>query len=321
MPGDQHHLLPHSVFAADSSVVLEGYAEASKLTTVEQHSNPAEPPCPHFGLCGGCDYQSLAYAAQLQAKQAQVAETLEHIGGVSSCNDILLPMVPCQQAYHYRNNMQFTFSPGLVSSLFSDPSETSSNLNSEKHDGIVIGLHKTNDPSKILPIQACYLQHNSANTLLQAASQAVAKAASAAPQVQRQRLTAFNPATQQGFLRQLILRRNSRNEYMVIISTSSHQPALLEPIVTALLSCRVAVLSIINTVVSDQKATRHNRNKAASNRKPRGPHQQAHVLHGLPTITEQLSGLQFDVSPKSFFQVNSDQAAVLYNMVLKAAGD
>ena len=308
------------MFTADPSGIPAGYAEASKLTTVEQHSSPAEPLCPYFGVCGGCNYQSLAYAAQLHAKQAQVAETLRHVGGISSCNDILLPIVPCQQAYHYRNNMQFTFSPGQVSSPISESPEASSDVDSEDHGNISIGLHKAHDPSKVVPIQACYLQHNSANVLLQAASQAVTEAASAAPQAQGQRLTAFNPATQQGFLRQLVLRRNSSNEYMVIISTSSYQPALLEPVTAALLSCGVAVLSIINTVVLGHSPAKHKHTKAASSRNPRGPHQQAHVLHGSPTITEQLCGLQFDISPKSFFQVNSDQAAVLYHMVLKAAG-
>jgi 23S rRNA (uracil1939-C5)-methyltransferase len=40
------------------------------------------PPCPHFGVCGGCSLQHLAPAAQTRAKQQVLAETLEHVGRV-----------------------------------------------------------------------------------------------------------------------------------------------------------------------------------------------------------------------------------------------
>jgi 23S rRNA (uracil1939-C5)-methyltransferase len=39
------------------------------------------PPCPHFGLCGGCALQHLAPSAQLAVKQSQLLETLLRIGG------------------------------------------------------------------------------------------------------------------------------------------------------------------------------------------------------------------------------------------------
>ena len=285
-----------------------GYAEASKLSTVKQHANPADPPCPHFGTCGGCDFQELYYTAQLDAKQAQVAETFQHIGGIRNCNDILLPIMACQQTYHYRNNMQFTFGT----------SQTDSAFHTDKPGTIVIGLHKANQPSQITPIQTCYLQHSSANTLLQAVSSAVALAAAGAAETP---LTAFDPVTQQGFLRQLILRKSSQGEYMVIISTSFSQPDLLQPLVTALLSCNMPVASIINTVVPCQSiAKRRHRPSRRKATLAAAAGQRSLVMHGKPTITEQLCGLQFQISPSSFFQVNSNQAAVLYNLVLQFAG-
>ena len=282
-----------------------GYAEASKLSTLKQHANPTDPPCSHFGTCGGCNFQNLEYTAQLHAKQAQVAETLQRIGGISKCNDILLPIVACQQAYHYRNNMQFTFS-----------SQADLATHKDQPDKVVLGLHKAAQPSQITPIQTCYLQHRSANILLQAASLAVAHASVKAAELP---LTAFDAVTQQGFLRQLILRKNSKGEYMVIISTSYSQPGLLQPLVTALLSCSLPVHSIINTVVPVQGIPKHKRSRSRS-RKSAAAGQQSHVIHGSSTITEQLCGLQFEISPSSFFQINSDQAAVLYSLVLQFAG-
>ncbi|KAL0053428.1 hypothetical protein WJX82_005653 [Trebouxia sp. C0006] len=102
--------LPGEQLTARVNKVKKGYAEATKVTTLQSPLNLADPPCPHFSVCGGCNYQNLQYDAQLLAKQQQVSETLQRIGGISNCNDVLLPIIPCQQQYHYRNNMQFTFS-------------------------------------------------------------------------------------------------------------------------------------------------------------------------------------------------------------------
>lgn len=295
--------LPGEKLTARVDKVRKGYAEASKLTTLKQHANPTEAPCPHFGTCGGCDLQNLEYTAQLHAKQVQVAETFQRIGGISNCNDILLPIVACQQAYHYRNNVQFTFSTSQAASHTGKPAQ------------VVLGLHKARQPSQITPVQTCFLQQDSANSLLQAASLAVAQASAQAAGVP---LTAFNPATQHGFLRQLILRKNSREEYMVILSTSYSQPALLQPVARALLSCNVPVLSIINTVVPCKSTTKPKRGRSDSRSTSAGQ-QSHHVIHGAATITEQLCGLHFEISPNSFFQVNSSQAAVLYKLVLQFA--
>ena len=109
---------------------------------------------------------------------------------------------------------------------------------------------------------------------------------------------------------------------MVIVSTSHFQPALLQPLVTALLSCSVPVLSIINTVVPCQSIAK--RERSHSRRKTRtkaaAVREGSHVLHGTSSITERLCGLNFEISPSSFFQVNSDQAAMLYTHVRKFAG-
>jgi hypothetical protein len=49
-----------------------GHATAHKVRTVRASPHAAQPPCPHFGPCGGCQHQNLQYTAQLAEKQAQV---------------------------------------------------------------------------------------------------------------------------------------------------------------------------------------------------------------------------------------------------------
>ena len=107
---------------------------------------------------------------------------------------------------------------------------------------------------------------------------------------------------------------------MVIFSTTSFQPALLEPLVTAVQSCNVEVLSIINTIIPPEGVMKPHRRKASKLKRSGSQHQQSHVLFGSSTITERLCDLDFQISPESFFQVNSAQAEVLYSLVHKAAG-
>jgi 23S rRNA (uracil1939-C5)-methyltransferase len=66
-----------------------------------------EPKCAHFGLCGGCRLQDLAYERQLAFKAAQVRNHLVRIGGLDDLGEI--PIIPCEPTFGYRNKMEFTF--------------------------------------------------------------------------------------------------------------------------------------------------------------------------------------------------------------------
>ncbi|NDB16334.1 MAG: 23S rRNA (uracil(1939)-C(5))-methyltransferase, partial [Gammaproteobacteria bacterium] len=56
--------------------------EGELLEVLEATASRATPRCAHFGVCGGCSLQHLAPAAQLQAKQQELADNLERIGRV-----------------------------------------------------------------------------------------------------------------------------------------------------------------------------------------------------------------------------------------------
>src|SRR5690242_20372092 len=57
------------------------YAEALAVSLLEPGPERVEPRCAHFGVCGGCSWQDLDYAAQVRAKHAQVADALQRLGG------------------------------------------------------------------------------------------------------------------------------------------------------------------------------------------------------------------------------------------------
>ncbi len=64
----------------------------------------ATPPCPHFGVCGGCDYQHIPYEAQVRYKTEILRETLRHIGKIEWTGPITPHPSP---PWQYRNRAQW----------------------------------------------------------------------------------------------------------------------------------------------------------------------------------------------------------------------
>jgi 23S rRNA (uracil1939-C5)-methyltransferase len=63
------------------------------------------PPCPHFDDCGGCQWQHMTYAEQLNWKSAIVGGQLRHLGGVVEPE--IAPIVKSSESFGYRNRMTF----------------------------------------------------------------------------------------------------------------------------------------------------------------------------------------------------------------------
>ena len=102
-------------------------------------------PCPVFGTCGGCQLQHMQYAEQLKWKQEVVRQLLQDIGGFEE--PPLLPTVPCDVPWHYRNHMRFS-------------------VNREGEPGLTArGTHR------VLPLTSCPIAHEHINQALSIFSQ------------------------------------------------------------------------------------------------------------------------------------------------------
>jgi len=86
-----------------------GFARAELLQVVRTSPQRINPRCAHFGICGGCHYQHLAYTEQLRIKEDIVREQLKRIGGIDE--PPVLPIRPSQHEWNYRNAVQFHLSP------------------------------------------------------------------------------------------------------------------------------------------------------------------------------------------------------------------
>ena len=84
------------------------YARANLLEVLEPSPSRIEPRCPHFGECGGCHFQHMAYEAQLAMLPQIIADQLKRIGGIEDVK--ILEPIPHDPTWQYRAEVQL--SPG-----------------------------------------------------------------------------------------------------------------------------------------------------------------------------------------------------------------
>ncbi|MGI8965044.1 MAG: class I SAM-dependent RNA methyltransferase, partial [Limisphaerales bacterium] len=83
--------------------VKKRFGRARLLRIIRSAAERVAPLCPYFGDCGGCQYQHINYATQLQLKRKQIADLFERVGGFSQT--VIDPVIPCPQPYGYRNRI------------------------------------------------------------------------------------------------------------------------------------------------------------------------------------------------------------------------
>ena len=89
--------------AAEITEVKKNFARAKLLRVVTPSPERVAPECRYFGACGGCQYQHIAYPAQLLFKHKQIADLFERVGKISP--EKIQPVLPCPAPYGYRNRI------------------------------------------------------------------------------------------------------------------------------------------------------------------------------------------------------------------------
>ena len=88
---------------AEITEVKKKFARAKLIRVLKASPQRVTPLCRYFGDCGGCQYQHIDYAAQLQIKHKQIADLFERVGKIPA--DRIAPVIPCPQPYGYRNRI------------------------------------------------------------------------------------------------------------------------------------------------------------------------------------------------------------------------
>ena len=86
----------------------KNFSEGDLAGVLRPSPHRVEPRCPIFGQCGGCQYQHLGYAEQLEWKRRQVEELLQHMAKVEFP---VAPVIASPQEFGYRSKITPHFEP------------------------------------------------------------------------------------------------------------------------------------------------------------------------------------------------------------------
>lgn len=261
------------------------YAEGEAVNFHEYSSLRAVPFCRHYGVCGGCKWQCLQYEHQLKYKQQQVVDALTRIGKVELPD--VMPIIGSEQTRAYRNKLEFTFS----NKRWLTWDEVERNVTYDNMNAL--GFHIPGAFDKVLDIQECALMPELNNRIRNAIRDFAAK----------QGIPFFDLRTQEGVLRNIMLRTSATGEIMLLIQAKVVDDAamamlnnLLEYIANEF-SEITSLLYVINNKCNDTFGDL-----------------EVHTYKGTDVIFEEMEGLRFKVGPKSFYQTNSRQAYNLYKV-------
>ncbi|HVU09658.1 MAG TPA: class I SAM-dependent RNA methyltransferase, partial [Phototrophicaceae bacterium] len=81
------------------------YAFAAVEAVITPSAERVEPRCKHFGICGGCHWQQIDYAAQLRFKRDVVIEQMARIGGLRDA--LVHPTIASPDPWLYRSHVTF----------------------------------------------------------------------------------------------------------------------------------------------------------------------------------------------------------------------
>lgn len=266
--------------------IRKGQAEGRLLEVLEKSAlETREPVCSLFPACGGCMYQTMSHADQMEMKAQQVQEILQSalIPG-ETLNFEGIKASP--KEFAYRNKMEFSFGD-------------------EYKDGpLSLGLHKKGSTYDVLTAGDCKLVHEDMTQILSCVLEYFQKLGA----------SYYKKMQHTGYLRHLLLRRgDSTGEILVNLVTTTQESHDLQPLTEALLNLEregktegriVGILHILNDSLSDIVQS-----------------DETKILYGQEYFYEKLLGLTFKITPFSFFQPNTKGAEVLYNTVRDYIGD
>ena len=264
--------------------------------------------CPHSGLCGGCVYSQLSYEAQLALKEKQVREKLVRLGGLT--DPVIMPIIgmggedATEVPFRYRNKASMPVSTG--------------GLITQK-GGIVKPVHeprvgfyrpKSHD---VVDCTDCLLQ----------SEPAMAAAAALRKFMEEDHITSYDPRWEKGLMRHMIVRTAAgTGEVMVILVINGkaipNAPKLIEMLDEAIYNVPVYEDGPLAGVEFNLESVIVNINKS-KNLEGQILGEECITIAGKPTITEEVGGLSFEISPLSFYQVNREQMVRLYDKALEYA--
>ncbi len=278
--------IPGDIVDVQISKKKKKYYEGYPTKFYKYSDDRVEPKCEHFGVCGGCKWQHLPYTKQLFYKNKQVVDNFERIGKIEIKEKYKILAAP--KDYYYRNKLEFSFS--------NKEWLTKEQVESGEEFGIrnACGFHVPKMFDKIVNVKHCYLQDNYSNEIRNFVRKFAID----------NNLEFFDIRANKGFLRNMIVRNTAKGELMLIViflKMNNDVNKILDAIYAEfpqITSLNYVINPKLNDSINDLEVVNYK---------------------GKDHLMEEMGELKFKVSPKSFYQTNSEQAYNLYKKALEFA--
>lgn len=275
--------VPGQKILAEVKKTRSDYGKAKLLKVVQQSEIEETPQCKYFYHCGGCKYQNIKYEYQKKFLKKQIEDIFNKLGNIKriKINDI----IPSKKIYRYRNKMEFAFSDKRWIADF----------DKEKPLNFALGLRAPNNYYKAIDIDDCLIAPEEAQFILKAFREFALK----------NNIPCYNQKTHQGLLRHLVIRKGYMTDEvminLVINSIDEKWIDIFRPFVETIknglsnlesftISCYTGLAGIVDA-------------------------EKYYTLFGRDYIHEKIAGLQYKISPLSFFQTNSETVEDLYTVI------
>lgn len=264
----------------------KGTGEGRLLQVLERGPlEDVEPPCPHFGQCGGCSYQTMSYENQLKLKEEQVKMLLDSVPAVRSSERYIWEGIkgsPVQEAY--RNKMEFSFGDAY------------------KGGPLALGMHKKGSFHDIVTVEHCKIVDGDYNRILRTVLDFYTE----------KQVPFYKKMQHTGVLRHLVVRQAACSKDILVNLVTTTQD--LKCLCLEELKDRLLALDLNGKIVG----ILHTHNDSLSDAVIP---EKIIILYGQDYIYEKILGLTFKISPFSFFQTNSLGAEVLYETARSYVGE
>lgn len=283
-----NNAIPGDVATVQTFKKRKAYYEGSAIAFSSYSDRRTEPACEHFGTCGGCKWQSMGYEHQLYFKQKEVVNNLTRLGGIELPE--VSPIVGSEKTYFYRNKMEFSFSDNKW--LTKEQIESGQEIANRN----ALGFHIPGMWDKILDIDKCHLQADPSNAIRNFIKN----------KAQELGISFFNTRKQEGMLRTLMIRTSTTGDLMVLIQFYSEDESQRKNLLDAVRAEFPEITSLLYVINSKGNDTIYD--------------QDVICYEGQDHIFEEMEGLRFKITAKSFYQTNSEQAYELYKITRNFAG-
>ena len=260
----------------------KNYAYAHLEKVLEPSVFRQEAKCPIARQCGGCQIQNMTYERQLEFKQNKVRNNIVRLGGFDEAfvDSVMEPIIGMDEPWRYRNKAQYPIGTGK--------------------DGKPVAGYYAGRTHSIIPVEDCLIGVKENREILDVIL----------THMEKYKVSAYDEVSGKGLLRHVLIRKGfTSGQIMVclVINFSGKgaeyipgQKELTEKLaeIDGMTSISVSINTEKTNVIMGLKIR---------------------TIWGADAISDTLCGLEFEISPLSFYQVNPVQTQKLYGQAIEYA--